>query len=691
MQQELLIEVLRTRDEAESSITSLVQIAGENMEYYFGTKPLPDCEGGLTITDKIVYSHVEGAVAQILPIFTSTENKAIKFTPYNNEDVMLAEALTDHISKSILFKNRGKEVLENAIRESFINRISWIKTTWDKSQESEQSSFREITKAQLKKLKREHDKVVVTDKTDDGYTGYYIDYNLEEHLSLVNVPLEQLVFDVTARNLDDLTYIAQKTTMTRAELYDMFDKKKVDELGSNGIQDMPNIANIDGFTSTDDINVGNTMIDKFLVYEHYIKTTDGDDNTLRWKQVFTINNELMEEQVVTGHPFSPIVPVPHVNSLVGYSFADLLKDIQIQRTKLLRAAVDNTMVLAYPRYQAVDGQYDEESLLNNVAGAVIAVQTMDSVKPFAETVIPSDVYNHIERLGNEAQKLTGISEMNQGLDPNVLGSTNAAATVIAQMNAGSKRVLTYGRNIAEGWKVVLRKAYDYIRENSNKLVVTDYNGKKFIIKESQLQERELGITPALGTDENTQQATMLIQLAERYKADESLSKAYNSYQMEMMILDALGIPNRHLILQDPATIMPTQQEIMLQQMQMQQMQLELAKLQGLVQNLTMDVQVKQFGMQLDTSKLQLEQTKVIGEQEYNAEKIVTDRGKLDIEAQRVGIENYRLQQDGEIAAQKAHMEDLRMRHDAAKDLAEMMSRNTEIAMETTQQRPVKFG
>ncbi len=699
---ELLVQTLRARDIAEGSVSQLHSIAQTNTDYYFGKLPLPDYEGGTTITDKIVWEHIEGAVSQLLPVFTSMENKAIKFTPYAPNDVEVADALTHHISHSILYKNKGKEVLEDAIRESFINRIAWVKTTWETCREADQHSFSEISKTQLKKLEKEWDEVVIEKNEDKKYTGYCLNYVETEGLKLDNIPLENMVFPAMTRNLDELPYIAQKTEMMKSELYDMFDKKIIDSLGDgrdfNYLRTRPVITNVDDFVSEEYVNDDNVDAgtDRYTVYEHYFLTSllsggENGDGALKWVQVFTCNDVMIDYSVVKTHPYSPIVSVPHVNSLVGWSFADLLKDIQDQRTKLERSAIANSLSLAYPRYQAVTGAYDVESLLNNVAGGVVEVDQIGNVQQFAETPIPSEVYQHIEWLGQEAQRITGISEMNQGLDPNVMNSNNAASTVLMQMNAGSKRVLSYGRNIAEGWKTVLLKAYDFIRENSTKLDVTNFNGKSFIISEKDMKERKLTITPVLGTDENQAQAQILIQLAERYKADPSLQKGYNSYQMEMMILDALGIPNRHLILTDPATIQPTEQEIAMQQMQMQQMQLQLAQLQGLVQNLGADVAVKQFSIQDGMAKTQLEGMKVQGDQQYNAENVMTDRAKLDLEAQKVGLEGVKVQQAGEIAANSANLEQTKFQHQATMDLSNLMTVDTEIGMEQAQGRAVRFG
>ncbi len=695
-ERELLVQLQKAKDEAEGSVSALINIAKENEDFYYGMLPLPDVEGGSEATDKIVWQHVEGATTQILPIFTSMENKAVEFTPRCEKDVLVARALTHHISEKILYKNNGKEILETAIREAFINRIAWIKTTWETKIVAEQEAFSDITKAQLKKFKKDKDVVEVKSDKDDKYSGHIITYTEKSDLKMDNVPLTNMLFPASVKDLDSLTYICQRQSMMRGDLIEMFGEEKIDALGSNNeyTSNTPSLNNVDGFTTAKEVNSDNNdkSTDRFDLYEHYILTSHlTDGSALQWVQAFTCNDNLLEYCVVKDNPFSAIVAVAVPNSVVGWSIPDLIKDIQKQRTAIMRAATSNTLNLAYPRYIAEAGKYDSESLVDNSPGAVVEADHVGAVIQFQETPLPAQSYEQLDRLTLEAQKITGISDMNQGLDPNVLKGTNAAATVIAQMNAGTKRVLGYAKSIANGWKDVVEKSYNYIRENSNKIDYIGVDGKSYIISHADMVDRPLTLSTLFGQDENLQEAQLLMAMADRFMSNPALSKSYNPYYMESAILERLGIKDRHLILKDPKDIPPDPTEIMLQQMQMQMQQMQLRQQELSLQMLGAQTQQIQQNTVNDTARVNIEQTKVAGDQQYNAEKVITDRGHLQVAARKVDLDVADLQQRGEIEAVRLNLDQVKVQHQATMDLNNIMQVPMEISHEQALGQPTKLG
>lgn len=699
-ERQLITQVLHAKDEAEASCSQLINQARTNWDYYMAKLPAVPMETSSSVTDRIVWNHVEGAVSQTLPIFLSMENKAVKFTPLSVNDVDNANALTHYLSEKVLFKNHGKDVLETAIREAFINRISWVKTYWGSKREATQVAFSDITTKQLRQLEKEYDEVIVTDDDKEGrahkFTGVAIEYVDVDDLRLENVPLENMLFPAFARNADEMLYIGQVTDVRRAELEDMFGKEVIEQVGSGSACSNPSedyaMANFDGFVEDVNTEVSDTGLEKFKLHEHYICTSLlNSGSSFQWVQVFTVNDEMVEYNVVKGHPFEPIVSVTIPGSVVGYSFPELLADIQTQRSAILRASMSNALNMAYPRYQAVIDGYDVESLVNNVPGGVIEVEQIGNVQQFQEDAIPTDVYNLFEMLNIEAQRITGVSDMNQGLDPNIMKGTNAAATVIAQMNAGTKRVLGYGKAIAEGWRKVVLKAYDVVRENTNELDVVYLGGKQYIVKTADLEERKLMVAPVFGQDANLEKAQLLMTLADRYSMNQSLQKSYNPYALEQMILDCLGVEERHAILTDPAEIPPSEEEMYQHELARRQQDLAMQQLMSQVQMLQTQIQKLNSDIAMDSAKVSLEQMKIMGDQEKAAEDVQTDRLKVQIAAQEVGLKELEFTQAGEVAAAELNLKQAIAQHTATMDLTKAMTLETEIAMEASQQRPVAFG
>lgn len=700
-EQQLLTQVLSAKSEAEASCSTLISQARTNWDYYTAKLPKVPFENSSSVTDRTVWNHVEGAVTQILPIFTSMENKAVKFTPLQKDKVDETSALTHWLSEKVLFKNDGKDVLETAIRESFINRISWVKTTWGSKREATQVAFDSVTTKQLRALEKEFDEVIVTDDDTEGrskrFSGIAIEYKDVDDLRIENVPLENMLFPSFSRSRDDMYYVGQVSEVLKGELIEMFGEDLIEQVGAGGSASMGNnedfaMADFDDMGGVAQTNNVDDALEKYKLHEHYLYTSLlNSGSSLQWVQVFTVNGEMVEYNVVKDHPFVPLVAIPCPNSVTGFSFAELLKDIQDQRSSILRASMSNALCMAYPRYQAVVDGYDVESLVNNVPGGVIEVETIGNVQQFNETPIPTDVYNLLETLNIEAQRITGVSDMVQGLDPNVLKGTNAAATVIAQMNAGTKRVLNYGKALAEGWRKVMSKSYDVVRENHNTIDYVYLGGKEYIINSNAFQERKLSISPVFGQDANLEKAQLLMSLADRYSANGALVKSYDPYMLEQMILECLGVEERHAILTDPAEIPPSEEEIYQQELARRQQDLQMQALMSSVQKLQAEIQKLNSDIAMESARMSLDHMKVIGEQEKAAEDVQTDRLKVQIAAQEAGLKELEFTQAGEVAAAELQLKQAQAQHQATMDLVKSMTMQTEMEMEAAQQRPVRFG
>ncbi|MCS5737043.1 portal protein, partial [Herbiconiux daphne] len=204
------------------------------------------------------------------------------------------------------------------------------------------------------------------------------------------------------------------------------------------------VNNLSPLNVSDTIMTGDNETDKLWLHENYIKTSVlGRDELL---QVFTVQNQIIDVNIVNEVPFSTFTPFPIPGSLWGESVYDVTKDLQDLGTSALRLVIDNGINANFRRYVAVKGAYDRQSLMNNRPGSVIEAQSIDAVQPFPHHPLPQGIdllFNYVDQ---EKESRTGVNKAGQGLDPAVFKNDNSTATVQMVMTAALNRVRMVARN-----------------------------------------------------------------------------------------------------------------------------------------------------------------------------------------------------------------------------------------------------
>jgi hypothetical protein len=87
------------------------------------------------------------------------------------------------------------------------------------------------------------------------------------------------------------------------------------------------------------------------------------------------------------------------------------------------------------RVGAVEGQVNMDDLLTSTAGGVVRMKNANAIVPLTVQSTASQSFPMFEYLDGALAKRTGVSDMQQGLDPNVL--QNVSATAVAAMSQQS--------------------------------------------------------------------------------------------------------------------------------------------------------------------------------------------------------------------------------------------------------------
>ena len=477
LSQEELLNLVKTNiDDATSYINEYVNPERQLALDYYLRKPMGnEVDGKSKIVDSSVSDAVHGALPQLMKVFCSSD--VVSFLPTKAGTGDAAEQINQYINHIFSKDNNGSEIMYQWFWDALVQKNGIVKAVWDDNVTESIETYKELTEDEVVQLLIPDNVEVISKEeveieqeqvpmppepvmTEDGVTEMIaptdadgepmmvnqdpiIAYNLkvkttetDSRVKITNVEPEAFIIDQIATSIDDATFTAQKQLLTRADLVELgYDKKIVDDLTT---ADDTALGFSDYRYRSTQSNLNNTA-DKtqelLSYYECYIQI--GNPNgTSTMHRVCYASNTILSDEETDYVPFYSICPYPVPHSFFGESIADKTIDIQQIKTVVQRQMLDNLYLTNNSRVGAVEGQVNLDDLLNSTAGGIIRMKNPNALVPLQVQSSANQSFPMLEYLDNQQAKRTGVSDMNQGLDANVL--SNVSATAVATMTAQSQ-------------------------------------------------------------------------------------------------------------------------------------------------------------------------------------------------------------------------------------------------------------
>jgi hypothetical protein len=159
---------------------------------------------------------------------------------------------------------------------------------------------------------------------------------------------------------------------------------------------------------------------------------------------------------------------------------------------------------------AVEGQVNLDDLLTVTANGVIRVKNAGALNPVVVPPTAAQSFPLLQYLDQVQAKRTGINEMSQGLDANILQNTTATAVAMVQ-NAAAGKVEMIARIFAEtGIKDLFEKMLQLLCKYQDKARVIRLRGRYVSIDPREWENGfDLSINVGLGTGDKQQQMAMI--------------------------------------------------------------------------------------------------------------------------------------------------------------------------------------
>jgi predicted GNAT family acetyltransferase len=500
------------------------------LEYYNREPYGNEVEGRSSIVTGEVAEVVDGALPQLLRIFTSSD-EMVRFEPKNAGDEEKAKQATEYINWVLNHDNQGTILFHNWFKDALLQKNGIVKVYWDDQTDVTKEKYEGLNEEELTMLLADPEVEVVSQDMEelvpasqDQVTGMLVppvfSYSVKlkrtkktGKVIVENVPPEEFLISKKARTIADAPFVAHRKLTTRSELVAMgFDKTLVDALPaySDLTYSEERIARYDRGEMPDEVSSLDHTMQDVEVMECYIKVDFDGDGIAELRKVTYAGKDILDNEEVDFVPFCSICPIPMPHKFFGQSLADRATDLQLIKSTVTRQILDNMYMVNSPRMAAVEGQVNLDDLLTVTANGVIRVKNPNALNPVVVPPTAAQSFPLLQYLDQVQAKRTGVNEMSQGLDANILQNTTATAVAMVQ-NAAAGKVEMIARIFAEtGIKDLFEKMLHLLCKYQDKARIIRLRGRYVAIDPREWENGfDLSINVGLGTGDKQQQMAMI--------------------------------------------------------------------------------------------------------------------------------------------------------------------------------------
>ena len=307
--------------------------------------------------------------------------------------------------------------------------------------------------------------------------------------------------------------MAHRRLMTRSELVAMgFDKDVVEGLPSyDDLQyTTERVARFSqGEQPDENISLDPTM-QVCEVYECYIKIDVNGDGIAELRKITYAGSEILDDEECDLVPFHSLCPIPIPHKFFGQSLADRTMDIQLIKSTVTRQMLDNLYLTNNARIGVVDGQVNLDDVLNATPGGVVRMKSAGSIMPIEVPAVTAQAFPLLEYMDQVQAKRTGVSDQQQGLDPDVLNNVSATA-IAAMMKSNSGKLELIARIFAEtGVKSLFKGILHLLGKYQDQAKIVRMRGK-FVAFDPRTwtNQYDVAINVGLGSGDREQKLAML--------------------------------------------------------------------------------------------------------------------------------------------------------------------------------------
>ena len=646
----------------------LTEQRSDALDRYYGKKYGNEQEGRSQIVTRDVADVIEWIMPSLMKIFTSGD-QVVKFEPQGPEDVEMAKQSTDYVNYVIMRQNPGFHTIYQWFKDALLQKNGVIKHYWDDSSETLREEYKNLTEEEFMALLvddsvevKEHTEVINEEGVPSSHDVVVNRTYADGQVRIEPVPPEEFLIDKYAKTIDTARFVAHRVKRTKSELLEQgYPKSKIENVFNNDEADYK-AERLSRFSHEQDNSPEGDIDDGVWVTECYLRVDFDNDGIAELRKVTKVGDELLDNEAVDSVPFSSLTPIPMPHKFYGLSIYDLISDLQLIKTTLMRNLLDNMYLTNNGRYEVVEGQANLDDLMTSRPGGIVRVRTPGAVNPLGTPQLDQNSFNMLGYLDSIREERTGVSKNSMGLSENGLKSHQTATGVGQMMTAAQQKIELIARIFAEtGMKDLANSVYMLVQKFEKPEKIVRLNNRWTTLYPHEWKEK-LDCVAQVGLGFGNKDMNLMhlgrlsqtIQMIAQHPAAGMLLKPKNVYNLVAEQIKAMGMKNVDDFITDPGDQ-------------------DVPKKQGP----SPEEQAKQMEAQLKAEEIKvklqkLQQESAIKQQEMQLE--------ADIAAQDLELKRQEAQVDMQIKAQELEIKK-----------AELALKQQELVLERDQERAVKIG
>ena len=522
----------------------------KSIEYYLGEKLGTEIDGRSQVVSTDVADTIETILPNLLRIFTASDRTVI-CEPVKAEDVQLAEQATNYINYIFNKDNPGFTILYNWFKDALLEKNGIVKVYWEDIKKAEHETYENLNEDSYQSIINEDDVEVLEHEEEEDESqdeqikileqvasqqGQVLNlprpklhhikikrYSNEGRVKIENVPPEEFLIQRNAKTIQDSNFVAHRTTKTRTELIQMgYDKDIIATLPHSqeiifNSEKLTRYSDIDEYPFTSSPDASTDAID---VFECYVRLDFDGDGLAELRKITVVgdtSDAILDNVEVDSIPFCSLTPIPMPHRFYGRSVSELVQDIQLIKSTVLRQLLDNMYLTNNNRIAIMDGMVNLDDLLTARPGGVVRTKQPPSqvMLPMQNQTISAQAFPLLEYLDTVRETRTGVTRYAQGLDADSLNKT--ATGINTLMTQTQMRMELIARIFAEtGVKELFEKIFELTVKYQEVERLVQLNNVFIPVRPTEWKDKyNINIVVGLGSGSKEQQLVILNSILEK--------------------------------------------------------------------------------------------------------------------------------------------------------------------------------
>lgn len=480
------------------------------LEYYEGAEMPGDADrkedDGLSrVVSRDVAEVIDWSLPELVRMFVG-KDKIAEFLPKRQGDEAIAEQATTYLNHLFMYENDGFNIVHDQLQDGLLQVVGVVRVYWDEGGTPERETFEGLTLAAATNIHADPDiRVLEWGWEDDGQETLWARTETipKGRVRVDPVPPDCFLIAPGTRDPDEASYIGMRARKTVSDLIaDGFAREEVERLsdGDAGAAeiDMNDRYALEGGLDGDFAKQGATR--QVTVYDEYARIDVDGDGVAELIHAIRVGDTILHWEEVREQEFCIFCPNRRAHRVFGRSMAQDAFEIQEVKTALLRDALNNTALANAPQRYVNEGSITENTigdLLDVRPGGIVRARGAMG-EAFGNLTVPNmagAALQLIEYTDSAAERRTGVSRYNQGLDGESLNKT--ATGVSLTLEAGQARRDLVARLYEQTLEAIFRKALRLVVRHQDK-PDTVWSGKEWLTFDPAEWRDDLGVSVKVG-------------------------------------------------------------------------------------------------------------------------------------------------------------------------------------------------